>query len=236
MPLPPTRSLSDGTSTTGGLAKGLCVALALFISPGAFSMRKRIAPWLGRPQPEPEPVTAAPSLPPPPPLQCNDTLTLEALALLPAPSHHRVLDVDASESDAHSNRRNVGTRPGELFEKRPKPRRSVYFSPARWKQYLSRGTVSPAPFIHSSYCSHRDRREERWLTTPSQQQQQQQQTGPSLSSVPSVRSGGPGSGWASKTIVVSGAAALPPICEMKGTKAAEGDSSSEEPKKRHFQA
>lgn len=95
-----TRPVSEAISTTSsGLTTGLCVALAFFIPLGAFFMSKRIiAPWLGG---RSLPGRASTSLQS---STSSDRLTQEALALLPAPTQHRILPADEfSRSRAHQN-------------------------------------------------------------------------------------------------------------------------------------
>ncbi|KAG5926015.1 hypothetical protein E4U42_003725 [Claviceps africana] len=95
-----------------------------------------------------------------------------------------------------------------LWEKLPKAPRSIYLSATGWKQLRgrSRGKASPSP---PSFTTHAREKTDAAATPLAQM-------GPSLCSVPSVRSGGPGSGWASRTVLVPRPLALEPILEVKG--------------------
>ncbi|KAG6006228.1 hypothetical protein E4U21_007190 [Claviceps maximensis] len=84
-----------------------------------------------------------------------------------------------------------------LLEKLPKTPRSIYLSATRWKQSRSRSRSTASSRSPSSFATaHAVGRKDSTAIPLAQM-------GPSLCSVPSVRSGGPGSGWASKTIIVS---------------------------------
>jgi len=101
MSQPSIRSVSEAISTRSGLATGLCAALALFVSLGALLMRKRIAPWhSGRNRPDQQKIATG-SLQSLASSTSTDRLTQDALALLPAPTHHRLADDETSDTDMH---------------------------------------------------------------------------------------------------------------------------------------
>lgn len=213
-------AVSGGVSTTSGLVTGICMALVIFISFCAYALRKRMLPWLGR--------GAQPGLTTRP-HQRNDTLSPEALALIPTRAHQPVSDGKTCwsanvDDDAHQKLCSICTGPfmdgvelrvlpcGHQFDRRcvdpwllkrsatcPLCRQKVVTKPLTLFERLPK---SPRPAFFPAT---------RWK----QDRNSHTQSGPLLCSVPSVHSGGPGSGWAGKTTIVlsSPTTTLAPIPE-----------------------
>lgn len=177
-------------------------------------------PWLGR--------GAQPGLTTRP-HQRNDTLSPEALALIPTRAHQPVSDGKTCwsanvDDDAHQKLCSICTGPfmdgvelrvlpcGHQFDRRcvdpwllkrsatcPLCRQKVVTKPLTLFERLPK---SPRPAFFPAT---------RWK----QDRNSHTQSGPLLCSVPSVHSGGPGSGWAGKTTIVlsSPTTTLAPIPE-----------------------
>lgn len=102
------------------------------------------------------------------------------------------------------SRKKVVPRLPTLLKRLPSTR-SIYLSATRWKQNRTRSRSDTSLSSPPSFATHKVGVD----MVPAKSAMEV--IGPSLRSVPSVRSGGPGSGWASKTIHVSCPRALAPI-------------------------
>ncbi|KAG5932078.1 hypothetical protein E4U60_005485 [Claviceps pazoutovae] len=163
-------------------------------------MTKEITPWLDSKSQPDAPISRSILR-----NNSNERLTQEALSLLPAPLHHLDFPADGnSGSDAHFKCCSICKEP--LVD-----RAQMRVLPCGHQ--FDQCCVDPWLLKHSATCP---------LCPPSFMTHEvgvdmvpaksaMEEMGPSLRSVPSVRSGGPGSGWASKTIHVSCPRAMAPI-------------------------